>query len=142
MRNRPLRPPFCLEPSSGFLPYLDKLQTQTHPFSVTSSYFSHSCVTQSRCPSLHLALQGAASLIQGPRACSSTNCPTGNTLLPGLQLALAHHPGPQGALFDIPPAPTPLLAPSLSNPRTWQIMVSGQICSPPFICILPMAAFV
>ena len=137
-RNRPLRPPFCSKPSSGFLSHLEKLQTQRHPTSVTSCHTSFTLLNTLQMHSLPLSQGGAASLTPG--LFSSTDCVTCSALLPDLRWALAYGSGPQGALFDILPiAPGP---PSLSCPRAWQIMVEGQIRSHPLICILPMAALV
>lgn len=105
-----------------------------------TSYFFHACLIHSRCTSLH-SVPGPC-LILYPRTFSRANCFIWSALLPdGLQWPCAHHSGPRGALLDIPPHP---LAPpsSLSYPRVWQIVVGGQICSLPFICTLPMPAFV
>lgn len=105
-----------------------------------TSYFFHACLIHSRCTSLH-SVSGPC-LILYPRTFSRANCFIWSVLLPdGLQWPCAHHSGPRGAWLDIPPHP---LAPpsSLSYPRAWQIIVGGQICSLPFICTLPMPAFV
>lgn len=105
-----------------------------------TSYFFHACLIHSRCTSLH-SVSGPC-LILYPRTFSRANCFIWSALLPdGLQWPCAHHSGPRGAWLDVPPHP---LAPpsSLSYPRAWQIIVGGQICSLPFICTLPMPAFV